>query len=63
MVPSQVLEWIIVVYERKQRFSQQNVSDMMQGLRTGARNVGELPKSFTLILYLALKLLRRHYRL
>ncbi|KAH7105502.1 eukaryotic translation initiation factor 2C [Auriculariales sp. MPI-PUGE-AT-0066] len=40
MVPGIVRAWAIVIYERQQRFNQQNVTDMMQGLRQCAKDVG-----------------------
>ena len=40
MVPSRISAWAIAIYERQQRFSNQNVSDMIQGLRQCAKDVG-----------------------
>ncbi|KIK66591.1 hypothetical protein GYMLUDRAFT_69767 [Collybiopsis luxurians FD-317 M1] len=38
--PSEVQHWLVVVYERKQRFDDRAVGDMINGLCTSARDVG-----------------------
>ncbi|KAF5390572.1 hypothetical protein D9757_002737 [Collybiopsis confluens] len=38
--PSEVPHWAIVIYERKERFNEKSVEDMIQGLRSGAGSVG-----------------------
>ena len=40
MVPGRISAWVIVVYERRQRFNERNVADLLQGLRRCARDVG-----------------------
>ena len=40
MVPSRITAWAVVIYERQQRFNQQNVSDLLQGMRQCAKDVG-----------------------
>jgi eukaryotic translation initiation factor 2C len=40
MLPGTVKAWCIVVFERQQRFNDQNCKDMVNGIRTCAKNVG-----------------------
>jgi eukaryotic translation initiation factor 2C len=39
--PASIERWIVVVYERQQRFSQQAAQDMIDGLLRGCSDVGE----------------------
>lgn len=39
-ISGKITAWAVVVYERQGRFNQQNVKDMIQGLRDSAKDVG-----------------------
>ena len=47
MLPSGIKAWVIVVYEEEQHFGQQNVSEMLQGLRQCAKDIGACPNFTT----------------
>jgi len=48
-MPSHVTAWAVVVYERQQRFNQQNVADLLKGMRQSAKAVGASPSSGSLL--------------
>jgi hypothetical protein len=41
----EIVEWVVVVYETSRRFGEQQVGDMVEGLRSAAHAVGiSMPK-------------------
>ena len=39
--PVEIAAWVIVVYERPQRFKQENAQDMIRGMLDSFREVGK----------------------
>lgn len=39
--PASIQRWIVVIYERKQRFSDSAADDMVNGLRKAASDMGK----------------------